>query len=251
MSKLTITCLIPARMSSSRFPGKPLHPISGMKMIWHVVKQALKWKRFDRVYVVTPDKEINQYCYDYSFLSVNTIPTPNDCLDCAAIGLKELSKIWEETDRYVILQGDEPLFDCSVLDTVDFTPEVSNLYTNSNDLRDANNHNIVKVLMTRQHRAIYFSRTPLPCVDDRTMRKFHPTVLQKQLGIYIFSPRMLEAFHHLKPTILEDHEGIGLNRLIENGIPIQMQFSPHDSISVDVPSDIQKIETILDKGNQK
>jgi len=80
------------------------------------------------------------------------------------------------------------------------------------------------------------------------MRKFHPTVLLKQLGIYIFSPRMLKAFHHLRPTVLEDHEGIGLNRLIENGIPIQMQFSPHDSISVDVPSDIQKIEAIIAKG---
>lgn len=248
MPKPTITCLIPARMASSRFPGKPLAKINDIPMIGHVYCQALDWKGFDRVYVVTPDKEINQYCLDNKMLSINTTPTPNDCLDCAAIGLEELSKIYQETDRYVIVQGDEPLFDCSILDTISFTPEISNLYTNSQDLLDGHNHNVVKVLMTRQHRAIYFSRTSLPQVYDSTMRKYHPHLLLKQLGVYIFSPRMLRAFHHLRPTILEDHEGIGLNRLIENAIPIQMQFSPHDSISVDIPSDIQKIEAIINKG---
>ena len=251
MAKPTITCLIPARMSSSRFPGKPLAKIHGLAMIGHVYRQALKWKRFDRIYVVTPDREINQYCYDHGFFSVNTTPTPNDCLDCAAIGLEELSKVWQETDRYVILQGDEPLFDCSILDSISFTPEISNLYTNFQDDCDIDNHNVVKVLMTRQHQAIYFSRTSLPQIHESTMRKYHPCMTLKQLGVYIFSPRMLRAFHYLQPTILEDHEGIGMNRLIENGIPIQMQFSQHDSISVDVSSDIQKIESILEERNKQ
>ena len=251
MAKPTITCLIPARMSSSRFPGKPLAGINDEPMISHVYHQALKWKGFDRVYVVTPNKQINQYCFDSKIPSVNITPTPNDCLDCAALGLEVLLRIWQETDRYVILQGDEPLFDCSVLDSIDFTPEISNLFTFSKNLDDVTNNNIVKVLTTVQHKAIYFSRTSLPWTNSRTMRRYHKVPLEKQLGIYIFSPRMLRAFHHLKPTALEENEGIGLNRLIENGVPIQMQYSPHDSISVDIPSDIQKIESIIKMENEK
>ena len=247
MSKPTITCLIPARMSSSRFPGKPLAPINGFPMIGHVYRQALKWKRFDRIFVVTPDRDIHGWCRDNGYHSIITPSTNNDCLDCAALGLHEIAKIYPDTDRYVILQGDEPLFDCSVLDNIDFTPEVSNLYTSLPSCHNetVTDVNIVKVLITRHHRAIYFSRANLPHLNGGTMRRYHIAPLQKQLGVYIFSGKMLFAFHYFKPTVLEDHEGIGMNRLIEYGIPIQMQYSPHDSISVDIPSDIQKVETIL------
>jgi len=247
LKNFSCTCLIPARMSSSRFPGKPLVMINDRPLIQHVYDRAKKWEPFgDQVFVVSPDQEITDKCSKLGIRSLLTWSSSNDCLDCAAMGIEKLITHNITSQRYIIIQGDEPLFDCSILDSVNGSPPISNLYTVSkNSLSDLSNRNVVKVLVSMHNKAIYFSRYGLPHSHPTTLRKSRPIVLYKQLGIYIFSAASLLQFHLLPPAVTEDIEGIGLNRLIENDVSIQMQESNLDCISVDIPSDIPRVIRVL------
>lgn len=242
---LTLVCLIPARLESSRFPDKPLAEINGVPMVNRVYGLAKSSGYFKEVYVVTPNHKIFTHCHEAGINVLPTPPSPDDCIDCAAMGAEALMKDQFIFDRYVILQGDEPLFDCRVLEDLDYSAECINLFTSTSRLADRIDDNIVKVMFDSNYNAIYFSRYYLPHVNSLTTRGIDEVHPHKQLGVYIFSLAILRKFHSLDPSFLERAEGIGLNRLIENGVPIQMQYSPHDSISVDLPSDIDKVEGIL------
>jgi len=244
---LSLICLIPARLESSRFFGKPLAEINGRAMITRVYDLAHSCGYFKEIYIVTPNQKIWSHCKEFDIPVLPTPPSPNDCIDCAAMGAEALLMDVSNgaADRYVILQGDEPLFNCQILEQLDYSAECINLFTSMKNELDYTNPNIVKVLIGEYGRAIYYSRLRLPHINSDTNRNQEPVRPYKQLGVYIFSLNMLRKFHSLDPSFLECAEGVGLNRFISHDIPIQMQYSPIDSISVDIPSDIEKIEEIL------
>ena len=239
--------IIPARYQSSRFPGKPLCDIIGKPMIWHTYNSVMKWDKWKKVYVATDSHEIGTKCGELQIPYIMTDDKHMDCLDRAAEVVEVLEEKNEGADKYVVIQGDEPLFCVGTLDT-DLTPSVINFYTEVHDQYDMYDSNAVKVVVSRNQKAIYFSRYSIPYHDEKTKRANDEVVIYKQIGVYVFSGEMLKMYNNLKPTPLEIQEGIGLNRLIENDIEIHMRYTKHDSISVDTTEDRNRILKII-KGN--
>ena len=234
--------LIPARYASSRFPGKPLCDLLGKPMIQRVYEQAIKWEKFDKVYVITDSIEIQMACYSKQIPCLMTSPDCKDCLDRAWEASQQLESSGQGADRYIIIQGDEPLFNPDTLN-IDYDHGCINFYTQS--LTDKDDPNAVKVVMSNTCRAMYFSRFSIPYRGASTQRAVSTVPCYKQIGVYAFSIDMLRIYHELEPSTLENTEGVGLNRLLENDYEILMRHTPHDSISVDTPEDREKVIEIM------
>jgi len=236
--------IIPARYASSRFPGKPLCDILGKPMIWHVYNSVMKWPNWKNVYIATDNKKIEKECYELGIPCMITMDTHVDCLDRAAEVVEVLELGDKGADRYVVIQGDEPLFNVDTLNT-DLSPSIINFYTEVHDNDELYDSNAVKVIISKNQRAIYFSRYTIPYHDEKTKRSYDKLYVHKQIGVYVFSGEKLRLYNSLKPSYLEKMEGIGLLRLIENDIEISMRYTSHDSVSVDTPEDRDRIVKMI------
>jgi len=243
--------IIPARYASSRFPGKPLCDILGQPMIKRVYDSVMKWPKWDRVYVATDCEEIKRACKSWEIPCLMTGDQHVDCLDRAAEAAKILEDRGSGADRYIIIQGDEPLFETKTLDT-DLTPEIVNFYTETVDENDLYDSNAVKVVVSHSQRALYFSRYTVPYHDMKTRRNDElPLTVYKQIGVYSFSYEKLYLYTLLPLGYLEQIEGIGLLRLLENDIDVRMRHTKYDSISVDTPADRLRIVDIIRENSEQ
>ena len=238
--------LIPSRYGSSRFLGKPLCDIDGKPMIWHVYKSAKKWDKFDEVYIATDDKRISDRCEELNIPYIITNTEHKDCVDRCAEASRTLKDQNIEADRYIIIQGDEPIFNVKTLDT-DLSPSIVNFYTNVKLKEEEYDPNCVKVIFNKNNKAIYFSRHTLPYDDSKTRKINDKLIIYKQIGVYSFDYESLQNYDDIGVTYLEGLEGIGLNRLIEEDIDITMRYTKYDSISVDTEEDRLKIIDIINK----
>lgn len=240
--------IIPARFKSTRFPGKPLCDICGKPMIWHVYNSVMKWPNWKEVYVATDWKELVEKCSEFGIPSIMTRQDHTDCLDRAAEVAEKLEKEKRGADKYIIIQGDEPLFNVETLNT-DLSPSIINFHTRVQDKAEMYDVNAVKVVISNNNRALYFTRYSVPYHDEKTKRTIDNVVIFKQIGVYVFTGEMLKLYTNLKSSLLENMEGIGLNRLLENDIDVFMRYTKHDSISVDTPHDQRRIIKILEDKN--
>jgi 3-deoxy-manno-octulosonate cytidylyltransferase (CMP-KDO synthetase) len=236
--------IIPARYESSRFPGKPLCDILGKPMIQWVYESAMKWDKWKEVVVATDSREIEEVCEKRKIPCIMTKDTHLDCLDRAAEVVDILEAYNNGADKYIIIQGDEPLFNVKTLDT-DLSPSIINFYSKTVETHEVYDSNTVKVVVSRNKKAIYFSRYSIPYHDKKTKRSNDDVVVYKQICAYVFTGEMLKMYTNLKPSFLENMEGIGLNRLIENDIEVHMRHTIHDSIGVDVPEDRDRVINLI------
>ncbi len=202
--------IIPARYQSSRFPGKPLAMLKGRPMIWWVYQSASKFKGFHDLVVATDSDKIAKVCKQYDIHYVLTSPDHPDCIDRAA----EVAANYPPSsgiDRFIVIQGDEPLFDASILDA-DYSPSVVNFYTKVSDPSELDDPNAVKVVVSKSLKAIYFSRYSIPYHSSKTRKSDDPINIDKQIGVYAFSGEALRQFTALGMSYLEGIEGIGLLR---------------------------------------
>jgi 3-deoxy-manno-octulosonate cytidylyltransferase (CMP-KDO synthetase) len=239
--------IIPARYASSRFPGKPLCDILGQPMIKRVYDSVMKWPQWDKVYVATESYEIVNACESWEIPCLMTGDHHVDCLDRAAEAAQILEDRGEGADRYITIQGDEPLFETKTLNT-DLAPEIVNFYTETVDENDLYDANAVKVVVSYAQRALYFSRYTVPYHDMKTRRDDAiALIVYKQIGVYSFSYEKLCLYTSLPLGYLERIEGIGLLRLLENDIDVHMRHTEYDSISVDTPTDRLRIIEMISK----
>ncbi len=238
--------IIPARYQSSRFPGKPLCDILGKSMIQRTYESVLNWDRWEKVYVATDSLKIKEKCDILKIPIIMTKDTHQDCLDRAFEVVDILESRKENADRYIIIQGDEPLFNTDTLN-VDLSPAIINFYTEVHDKYDKYDSNAVKVVVSRNQKAKYFSRYSIPYHDENTKKSSEDVFIFKQIGVYSFSGEMLKLYNQLKSSPLENMEGIGLNRLIENDIEIHMRYTEYDSISVDTTEDRDRVVSLIRK----
>tara|TARA_R100001163_G_scaffold65647_1_gene63724 strand:+ start:2732 stop:3478 length:747 start_codon:yes stop_codon:yes gene_type:complete len=237
--------IIPARYNSSRFPGKPLCIIANKPMIQHTYESASQWDKWSHLCVATDDQRIFDTCNSLNIPVIMTGNHHRDCIDrCAeAATILRSKNIGLEADcRYIIIQGDEPMFNPKSLN-VDLTSPNVNFYTVIQDLSDLNDSSVVKLVINNKDQAIYFSRYPIPYHDKLTKRIDTKCKFNKQIGVYSMSYDILQLYNKLaKTSHLEIQEGIGLNRFIENSIPITMKHTKYDSRSVDTELDRQAVE---------
>jgi 3-deoxy-manno-octulosonate cytidylyltransferase (CMP-KDO synthetase) len=236
--------IIPARYASSRFPGKPLCIIDGLPMIVRVYRSANKWDKWQNLYLATDDERIRKCCEEYKIPCIMTRDDHTDCLDRCAEAANKLKEQNIVADRYIIVQGDEPLFNANTLNA-DYSKENINFYTKITEPSEIDDQNVPKIVVSKSGRALYFSRYGIPFHDPKTKRTKEDPVFYKQIGVYAMSLDQLNKYVSLSSTNLENFEGIGLNRLLENDIDVYMAYTEFDSVSVDTESDRQKVEKII------
>jgi 3-deoxy-manno-octulosonate cytidylyltransferase (CMP-KDO synthetase) len=238
-----IAAIIPARWASTRFPGKPLHPIAGKPLVQHVWERCLRAKRVERVIIATDDMRIAEAAFDFGAevsLTHSDHPTGTDRVAEVARRLRDASHV-------INVQGDEPLVEPGLIDRlarVLTTRKAIEMVTAASPLVDPSdiaNPNNVKVVTTRDGRALYFSRSPVPHVraDGQT-----PPFLW-HMGIYGYRRDFLLRFVRWKPTPLENAEKLEQLRALENGASIHVVVTPERSHGVDTPEDAAVVEGVI------
>jgi len=242
--------IIPARFGSSRLEGKPLVDILGKPMIQRVYEQTLK--AIPNVFVATDDERIKQAVVDFGG---NVIMTSTDhengtsrCLEAYEIITKKLN---EEYDVIVNVQGDEPMLEPGQLNEliVPFkNKEVrfSTLVSPVQSAQDLFNESEVFVVFDKKKRAMYFSRSVIPHVRGvhQTHWLEHHTYY-KHVGLYAYSYSALKEFANLPSSNLERVESLEQNRWIENGNDIYVEFTYHETVSIDTIDDLKKVRSLL------
>lgn len=243
-----IVAIIPARMGSTRFPGKPLAPLLGMPMIGHVFKRTSMASCLADCWVATCDAEIKDYIESIGGKAVMTADTHERCSDrCAEAMLKIEESTGEKIDIVVMVQGDEPLVTPGMIDASvsalqsDNDVGVACLMGQIHDVENFNDPNEIKVVVDINKRALYMSREPIPT----TARGATEGPWLKQICIIPFTREYLLKFNDTPPGRLEIAESIDLNRCLENGHPVQMALTQDGAISVDTPEDLNEAETAL------
>ncbi len=236
---------IPARMGSSRLPGKPLKKILDIPMIEHVYKRCLLSKYTSSVFVATCDNEIKEVVESFGGRAIMTdedIPRPGLRVYDAA---KQFDL--EEDDIVVVVQGDEPLvhpdmIDLAISPLIDENDiYVSNLYLNIEGDDDLKDPNEIKVVTDLNFNALYMSRSQIPSTDHEE----EPCLKMKQVCIMPFRWHFMKKFNELTPTPLEKSESIEMIRAIQHGFKVRMVKSPFLSKSVDTLNDLLEVEKIM------
>lgn len=234
--------IIPARMGSTRFPGKPLADICGMPMIEHVRMRTAMCPRIDEVYVATCDQEIFDVVTAAGGQAVMTADTHERCTDRIAEAAVNL-----DAEIVVNVQGDEPLINPDMLTQLlepfdeDTSLPCTNLMAEIDNDRDFRSSDVVKTVTLPSGNALYFSREPIPSGSHckEAYRKF------KQLGIIAFKSDFLQTFTHLPPTPLEKVESVDMLRAVEHGYPVRMVLTDGVSIGVDTQADLERAEGLM------
>ncbi|MEW6660455.1 MAG: 3-deoxy-manno-octulosonate cytidylyltransferase [Thermodesulfobacteriota bacterium] len=243
---MPIIALIPARHGSTRFPGKPLASILGRPLIQRVYEQARQVPGLDAVWVATDDERIRDCVLGFGGQAVITRPdhpSGSDRLAEASLLLR-----LAPNDLVINIQGDQPIFPPELIGQLaavlrqDPAAAMATPALRVDDLELALNPNVVKVVFDQHHRALYFSRSPLPYWRDGDAPYFY-----KHIGIYAYRVDFLQKFVTLPPGRWEDAEKLEQLRALEHGFPIQIVETTGDTLEVDTPEDLQKVEIYLRK----
>ncbi|NHQ59235.1 3-deoxy-manno-octulosonate cytidylyltransferase [Chlorobium sp. BLA1] len=236
-----ITVIIPARMASSRYPGKPLERIMGLPMVEHVRRRALMAMGVDMVAVATCDASIKDVVEAYGGIAVMTRDTHERCTDRVEEAMQRLPG-----DIVAMVQGDEPLLIPDAITQViqplldDSGLDVVNMLSPLESIEDYANPDIVKAVCDRRGNVIYLTRAPVPY-----FRKQEVVPVYRQTGIMAFRAKFLPQFSALPETALENAESIDMLRLIEHGICIRGVVVEYTTIGVDRPGDVTVVESLL------
>lgn len=243
---MKILGIIPARYASTRFPGKPLHPIAGKPLIQHVAEQCRRAQSLVEVIVATDDERIASVARRFCRVEMTRADHPSGSDRIAEVGARC------ECDAVVNVQGDEPLMDPAVIDAVAAAlagSEMSTAATAIRDVAEYDNPNVVKVVVGATGRALYFSRRTIPFLRDAASQ---PAAAQlaafpflKHLGIYGYRRDALLRLVKFPVSPLENAEKLEQLRALENGIGIAVVKVNYESIGVDAPADVARVEAIL------
>lgn len=240
-SKEKVIGVIPSRYCAQRFPGKPLALIAGVPMIVRVVRQAQKAKRLSEVWVATDDDRIAQVVEKAGARAVLTPPSLPSGTDRIAYAVRG-----QKAGIVVNIQGDEPVMAPAAIDAAvevlqkDRRVLMSTVVIPLADRKEWLDPNVVKAVLGPRGDVLYFSRAPIPHPRDGGM-----PLAYKHMGLYGYRPTWLQLMATLKPTPLELTEKLEQLRAMENGVLIRAAVRKVESIAVDVPADVKKVEKYL------
>ena len=241
--------LIPARIGSTRFPGKMLAKIKGKALITRTYESAVKTGLFAQVIVVTDSDEIQQ---EIESIGGQVLRSKKE----HESGTDRIAEVTGGLDADIVIniQGDEPFIQKEPLEKLlnlfegieGARVEAASLVLETKDGATINNPNKVKVLLRPDNFAIYFSRSPVPYLRDETID--HTYYIH--IGIYAFRKDALIKFAAWPPSPLELVEKLECNRFIEYGMPIKMAVTEHTNLAVDMPEDIAIAEAYLEQNGE-
>jgi 3-deoxy-manno-octulosonate cytidylyltransferase (CMP-KDO synthetase) len=253
--------IIPARWSSTRFAGKPLHPIAGKPLLKHVWERCLRAKSLDLVVVATDDMRIASAAFDWGAEVALTSPKHRS-------GTNRVAEVARKTKQfaYVInIQGDEPLIDPRLIDRLveklrsDRKVEIVTAAHPFKNPADASSPHQVKVVLDLRGNALYFSRSPIPAPRNdgfsavgspRRQRRRLSQFLRHQ-GIYGFRRETLLQFVACEPSPLERAESLEQLRALENGVKVHVLITATGSPGIDTPEDATALEQKLARARRR
>jgi 3-deoxy-manno-octulosonate cytidylyltransferase (CMP-KDO synthetase) len=246
---LTFAGIIPARFASTRFPGKPLAIIHGRTMIQRVYEQSSKV--LDYVCVATDDlrieEEVKRFGGRVIMTSQNHQSGTDRCAEAIEIFQKQLNK---DFDVVINIQGDEPFIQPGQLEKLiscfnNPKTQIATLVKPFHKNDDIFNSNHVKVTINKDNQALYFSRSAIPFLRNQdviTWASKHQ--YYKHIGIYAYQTGILKELTGIQPSSLELAESLEQLRWLENGYCIIVEKTDFESISVDTPEDLEKINAM-------
>lgn len=245
---MNIIAIIPARMDSSRFPGKPLADIHGLPMVAHVALRTAMCESLGATYVATCDREIMDSCTRLGIKSVMTADTHERCTTRTAEALFEIErKAGQKADIVVMVQGDEPMTTPEMIEAAvlpmkaDPSINVVNLMAAMKQEQEFEDPNEVKVVVDLNHDALYFSREPMP-----SRKKGKTEVpMNKQVCIIPFRRDYLLKFNEFSETPLEIIESVDMMRILEHGDKVRMVPFQANTLAVDTPEDLERVRDLM------
>lgn len=243
--------IIPARMASSRFSGKPLAKICGIPMVGHVYFRSKMCKTLDEVYVATCDKEIFDYITLIKGKAIMTSSEHQRASDRAAEAMLKIEKsLGKKVKIAVMIQGDEPMLEPEMITRSirpilkDKSIHVVNLMTILKSKEEQDDPHEIKVVVDLNGFALYFSREAIPSLKKYS-EGLEKLLIYKQVCIIPFRRDFLIKFNRLSSTPLEIIESIDMLRVLEHGYKVKMVLSNSATYSVDTPKDLEKVERLL------
>jgi len=237
---------IPARIKSTRFPGKVLADIHGMPMLWHVYRAVSTAQTIDEVWVLTDSKEVLDLAVSWG---AKAMMTSEECPS----GTARIASVIEHLPAELIInvQADEPLLPGAVVDEIvaglqETDAEVATPVYSIKGKGELENPNIVKVVRAFDKKALYFSRSPVPYVRDSDIAEWASlTPFWGHVGVYGFKRKVLEEYEQYPMGKLEEAEKLEQLRLLEAGKQILTVETDYHPRAVDVPSDLEAVKAIM------
>lgn len=244
MTDTRIVAVIPARMGSTRFPGKPLAPILGLPMIEHVYRRTAMCTFLSDVFVATCDPEIRAATQAFGGKAIMTSAAHQRASDRVAEAAEELA-----ADVVVMVQGDEPMTHPDMVETAvsPFRADERgvacvNLMARIRTRDEFEDRNTIKVVTDLSGCALYMSREPIP---SERLGDFDVVPAFKQVCVIPFTGEALKRFAKLPPTPLEEAESIDMLRFMEHGFKVKMVETTSPTHAVDTPEDLKRVEDLL------
>lgn len=236
--------MIPARMGSSRFPGKPLALLRGRPMIEHIYHRVRMCGLLTETFIATCDEEILNAAAAFGARAIMTGAHHERATDRIAEAMTGI-----DADIVVMVQGDEPMVVPEMIDaalrpyrTGGSVPACVNLAKRIDDEAEFRSPNTIKVVIDRNDDALFMTRVPIPTLAPGG---FAETRTLKQVCIMPFTRQALADFAALDPTPLEKLESIDMLRFLEHGRKVRMVETPYDSQAVDTPADLALVESLM------
>lgn len=237
--------IIPARYASSRFEGKPLVNILGKPMIQRTWERAKLASTLDHIVVATDDERIAECCRGFG---ADVIMTSESCRNGTERCNEALQKLDKKYDVVVNIQGDEPLIEPEIIDGIvkalQAAPDaVFSTAVTALKPEDAFDPNRVKCVVDNRGYAIYFSRGLIPYNKTGKVNPQFPYMLH--LGIQSYDTKFLKIYPELRPTPLQLEEDLEQLKVLENGYKMKVIKVDHEAHGVDIPEDVEKLETLM------
>jgi 3-deoxy-manno-octulosonate cytidylyltransferase (CMP-KDO synthetase) len=239
--------IIPARWSSTRFPGKPLHVIAGKPLLRRVWERCKRARSLDAVIIATDDMRIAEAAFDWG--AEVALTSSRHCSGTDRIA--EVARAAKEFAFTINIQGDEPLIDPGLIDKIvqqlcaDRTIQIVTAAHRFDDPEDARSPHQVKVVVDLAGNALYFSRAPIALQG-----KIGPACFRHQ-GIYGFRRDALLQFVKWKPSRLERAESLEQLRALENGVKVHVLITAKGSPGIDTLADAEALEKKLARAERK
>ena len=243
--------VIPARMGSSRFPGKPIANLLGRTMLEHVYKRVALSKALDATYIATCDDEIRRAAENFGAPVIMTADTHERASDRVAEAVAEI-----EAELIVMVQGDEPMTHPEMIDAAvepfRHDPELGcvNLMRSIDNKEDFYDFNTIKVVTDQHGNALFMSRQPIPTVPAFALSSgsdFPHTLAFKQVCVIPFRRKTLLEFSRLPSTPLEKLESVDMLRLLEHGYRVKMVETRFNTQAVDTQADLERVARLMEK----
>lgn len=238
---------IPTRMSSTRFPGKPLAKLGSKTVIEHVYERCMKSELAERAVILTDSPQIMDFAKQMGAEAIMTSP------QCSS-GTERIIEAFDEigAEFVVNVQGDEPFISPNLIDALiqkraETSCDLVTAASRISDVAALENENVVKVLRAENGRAIYFSRSPLPFIRGVRERAkwLEKAAYWRHIGIYGYSREALNLYANFGPCALEKCEMLEQLRFISNGMQFEVVQTQYESIGIDTPADLVAAEEFL------